>query len=226
MQQTVIKSFKDIFSATVLLFTIKVALISAFITAVAVWLFGGVLTGFVKAYLGWIPWEWLQTTGASVATIAIAYMLFILTIAVVTSFLIEPLLVKLAAKHYPQVKVVGSPSITASLLVSLKAALLFFVIFLFTFPLMFVPLLGAVWMLWLWSILIKEPTFYDVSSLFIADKEERRKKKKGTTLLAMIAAGFNYIPVLNIFSAVFAQILFMHHLLADKRIASSELYNV
>jgi uncharacterized protein involved in cysteine biosynthesis len=217
MQQTIIKSLKDIFSSTVLLFTLKVSVISALITAAAVWLFGGMLTGFVKAYLGWIPWQWLQTTGASVATVAIAYMLFIITIAVVTSFFIEPLLIKLAAKHYPQAKVAGSPSITASLLISLKSALLFFMIFLFTFPLMFVPLLGAVWMLWLWSILIKEPTFYDVSSLFIADKEVRKKKKKGTTILAMVAAGFNYIPVLNIFSAVFAQILFMHHLLGDKQ---------
>ena len=34
----------------------------------------------------------------------------------------------------------------------------------------------------------------------------------------MMAAGFNYIPVLNIFSAVFAQILFLHHILEKKEI--------
>jgi len=216
MNKIIIKSFRDIFSKTVLLFTLKVTLISAVITVIIAWLFGGMLTGFVKSYLSGIPWEWLQTTGASVATIAIAYMLFIITISVITSLMIEPLLIQLAAKHYPNKPVTGSPNIVKSLMLSLKAGLIFLITFLFTFPVMFIPLVGAVWMLWLWSLLIKEPTLYDVGSLFITDKTELKAKKKGTTLLAMIAAAFNYIPVINIFAAVFAQILFLHHVLGSE----------
>ncbi len=213
MNQIITKSFRDIFSKTVLLFTLKVTLVSAVITAIIAWLFGGMLTSFVKNYLSWIPWEWLQTTGASVATVAIAYMLFIITISIVTSLMVEPLLIKLAAKHYPDKSVTGSPNVIKSLMLSLKAGLIFLVIFLFTFPVMFIPLVGAVWMLWLWSLLIKEPTLYDVGSLFISDPSELKAKKKGTTILAMIAAAFNYIPIVNIFAAVFAQILFLHHVL-------------
>ncbi len=213
MNQIITKSFRDIFSKTVLLFTLKVTLVSAVITAIIAWLFGGILTSFVKNYLSWIPWEWLQTTGASVATVAIAYMLFIITISIVTSLMVEPLLIKLAAKHYPDKSVTGSPNVIKSLMLSLKAGLIFLVIFLFTFPVMFIPLVGAVWMLWLWSLLIKEPTLYDVGSLFISDPSELKAKKKGTTILAMIAAAFNYIPIVNIFAAVFAQILFLHHVL-------------
>jgi hypothetical protein len=78
---------------------------------------------------------------------------------------------------------------------------------------MFIPLIGAVWMLWLWSILLKAPIIYDVSALFISDKKEIKAKTKKSTLIAMIAAGFNYIPVLNIFAPVFAEILFLHHML-------------
>jgi len=217
MNQTITKSFKDIFSKTVLLFTLKVTLVSAAVTAVVIWLFGGMLTGFVKSYLGWIPWEWLQTTGASVATVAIAYMLFIITISIVTSLMAEPLLIELAAKHYPDRAVTGSPNIAKSLMLSLKAGMIFLIIFLFTFPVMFIPLVGAVWMLWLWSLLIKEPTLYDVGSLFITDNAELKAKKRGTTLLSMIAAAFNYIPIVNIFAAVFAQILFLHHVLGSEQ---------
>ncbi len=213
MTQTIGKSFKDIISSTVLLFTLKVTLISLAITAALLWLFGANLNGFVSGYLSWLPWEWLKTTGASVASIAIAYMIFIIMISIVTSFMIEPLLIKLANKHYPEVPVVGTPNITTSIVLSLKSAILFFLIFMFTFPIMFIPLIGAVYMLWLWSILLKAPTIYDVSSLFIADKKEIKQKTKKTTMLSMIAAGFNYIPVLNIFAAVFAQILFLHHIL-------------
>jgi MFS family permease len=204
------------FSGTVLFFVIKVALIALAITTATLWIVGGSINSFIGSYLSWLPWEWLQTTGASVASIAISYMIFIIMISIVTSFMIEPLLIKLAKKHYPDTKVIGTPNITTSLLLSLKSAMMMFFIFMFTFPVMFIPLVGAVYMLWLWSILLKKPTIYDVSSLFIEDKKEVKARTKKSTMLAMIAAGFNYIPVLNIFAAVFAQILFLHHILGKE----------
>lgn len=172
MTQIIGKSFKDILSPTVLLFVLKVTLISLVITASVLWLTGTSLNAFVASYLSWLPWEWLQTTGASVVSVAIAYMLFVMMISIVTSFMVEPLLITLAKKHYPETEVVGTPNITTSLFLSLKSALIFFLLFMFTFPIMFIPLVGAVYMLWLWSILLKSPTIYDVSSLFIADKKE------------------------------------------------------
>ena len=216
MNQTITKSLKDIFSSTVLLFVTKVTLISIAVTALLIWLLGGMLTGFIASYLSWIPWEWVQTTGASIATVTIAYMLFIIVLSILTSLMAEPLLIQLAKKHYPDRPVVGSPNITTSVLLSLKSGLIFLVLFLFTFPVMFIPLIGAVWMLWLWSILLKAPTIYDVSTLFISDKVQIKEKTKKSTLLAMIAAGFNYIPILNIFAPVFAQILFLHDILGKK----------
>jgi uncharacterized protein involved in cysteine biosynthesis len=216
MQQTIAKSFKDLFSGTVLAFMAKTTVISLVVTAVAVWLVNDLLTGFVKGYLSWIPWEWLQTSGAAVATVAIAYTIFILIHAIVTSLMIEPLLIKLAKKEYPNVPVIGTADISTSVLLSLKAGIIFLLLFLFTFPVMFIPLIGAVWMLWLWSILLKEPTLYDVTSLFVKEKALIKEKRKKTTLLAMLASGLNYIPVLNIFSPVFAQILFMHHVLGSE----------
>jgi len=213
MTQILAKSFKDIISSAVLLFVVKVTLIALVITAALLWLIGGSINSFIASYLTWVPWEWLQTTGASVASIAVSYMLFIMMISIVTSFLVEPLLITLAEKHYPNTKVIGTPNITISLMLSLKSAMMMFTIFIFTFPVMFIPLIGAVYMLWLWSLLLKKPTIYDVSSLFIEDKKEVKNKMQKSTTLAMIAAGFNYIPVLNIFAAVFAQILFLHHVL-------------
>ena len=218
MTQIIGKSFNDIFSAIVLLFVLKVTLISLAITVALLWGVKDSLNAFIVSYLSWIPWEWLQTTGASVASIALSYMVFIVMISTVTSFMVEPLLVKLAKKHYPEIKVVGTANISTSILLSLKAAMIFFIIFMFTFPIMFIPLVGAVYMLWLWSILLKAPTMYDVSSLFISEKKELKQKTKKTTILSMIAAGFNYIPVFNIFAAVFAQILFLHHILGKEEV--------
>ncbi|HIP17821.1 MAG TPA: hypothetical protein EYG78_00610 [Sulfurovum sp.] len=218
MNQSITKSFKDIFSPTVLYFVAKITILSIAVTAVIIWIFKGLLISFITSYLSWIPWEWVQTTGASVATIALAYMLFIMVLSIMTSLMVEPLLIQLAKKHYPDTPVVGTANVSTSVLLSLKSGFIFLILFLFTFPVMFIPLVGAVWMLWLWSILLKAPTIYDVSSLFITDKKEIKEKTKKSTLMAMVAAGFNYVPVVNIFAPVFAQILFLHHILRSKKV--------
>ena len=84
-------------------------------------------------------------------------------------------------------------------------------------PLLFIPLFGQVVILYLWSVLLKEPTIYDVGALFIDDKTLLKEKRKNTRVLAMVAALFNYIPLLNIFAPVFAQILFLHHILQEEK---------
>ena len=218
MKNTITKSLQDIFSHEVLKFVIKIGGGAFLVTAITLYFTWGALSGFITSYLSWIPWEWLQTTGAGVATLALGYMIIIMVISIMTSFYIEPLLIKLAKKHYPQAEVVGSPNVSTSLFLSLKSGILFLLLFMFTFPIIFIPIVGQIYMLWLWSILIKSPTAYDVSSLFIADKKTIKAKTKRATFIAMIASIFNYVPLLNLFAPVFAQILFLHYILGNKEI--------
>lgn len=200
-------------SKDVILFVIKIGFISLALTLLFVWNMWGVLTNIIASYLSWIPWEWVQTSGASVATLLLTYMLFIMMVSLLTSLYSEKLLLSLAKKRYPDVPVIGSADITTSILLTLKASIVFLVLFIITLPLLFIPVFGQVLVLYLWSILLKEPTIYDVGSLFINDKKILKEKKKKTSILAMIAALFNYIPLVNIFAPVFAQILFLHHIL-------------
>jgi len=217
MKNAITKSLQDILSSEVLLFVLKIGFGAIASTGIFIYLFWSILSSFITSYLSWIPWEWLQTTGASAATIALAYMLIIIMISILTSLYAEPLLIKLAKKHYPHTAVVGSPNISTSVYLSIKSGLIFLFIFMFTFPIIFIPIVGQIYMLWLWSIIIKEPTAYDVSSLFIADKKIVKEKTKKSRIIAMIASLFNYVPVLNIFAPVFAQILFLHNILGKDK---------
>lgn len=144
-------------------------------------------------------------------------MLFIIIVALLTSLYSEKLLIALAKKHYPEVAVVGSADITTSILLTLKASAIFLLLFMVTLPLLFIPIFGQVVILYLWSVLLKEPTIYDVGALFIDDKKVLKEKRKKTRILAMIAALFNYVPLVNIFAPVFAQILFLHHILKKEQ---------
>jgi len=212
MQQSIIKSFKDLFSGMVLVFVAKVTLMSLLLSLVVVWLIGDSLNSMLTSYLSFIPWEWLANSGVAIAKILIAYSVFLAINAILTSVMMEPLIIKLASKHYPNLKVAGSPDIKKSVWLSIKSALIFFGLFLVSFPLTFIPFLGAIWMLWLWSILIKNPTIYDINSLFKLQNEKSLVTSKQSTIIAMIASGFNYIPVLNILSPIFAQIIFLHYI--------------
>ncbi len=215
MKTIITKSLQDMLSKEVILFVLKIGFISLAVTLLLTWNMWDALTSLISSYLSWIPWEWLQTSGASVATFTVAYMLFIIIVALLTSLYSEKLLISLAKKRYPDVQVVGSADITTSILLTLKASLVFLFLFMLTLPLLFIPLFGQVVILYLWSILLKEPTIYDVGALFINDKTALKEKRKKTRVLAMIAALFNYIPFINIFAPVFAQILFLHHILKE-----------
>ena len=162
MKQIITKSLQDMLSKDVILFVLKMGLISLTVTSLLTWNMWDTFNTLISSYLSWIPWEWLQTSGASVATFSVAYMLFIIIVALLTSLYSEKLLIALAKKHYPDVSVVGSADITTSILLTLKASVVFLLLFMMTLPLLFIPLFGQVVILYLWSILLKEPTIYDV----------------------------------------------------------------
>ncbi len=216
MKSTITKSLKDILSKDVIAFVIKIALGSMILSTIIIYLLWGSLTSFISSYLSWIPWEWLQNTGAGIIKILFVYNLFINILSLLTSLVSEKLLIKIAHKHYPNTQVVGSPNITTSIILTIKASALFLVLFIIAIPFLFIPILGQIVMLYLWSILIKKPTIYDVSSLFMFDKKHYKKKSKKATTIAMIASLFNYIPILNIFAPIYAQILFLHHIFNSK----------
>jgi len=218
MKSVIAKSLRDIFSKDVILFVIQIGVAAIALSIAFVWYFWEGLSNFIASYLSWIPWEWLQTSGAKVITFASAYMIFIIIVSLLTSLYSEKLLIKLAQKNYPQVNVVGSIDIPTSIMSTLKSSLLFLVLFILCIPFLFIPILGQIVMLYLWSVLIKEPTTYDVGSLFIVDKKTIKEKTKKTRILAMIASLFNYVPVMNIFAPIFAQILFLHHILGKEKI--------
>jgi len=222
MQKVITKSFSDILSPAVLSFVLKVGFGSILLWVILLWASWDLYSSFIGLYIQKIPlvgsWEWVQSGGSVFISLIVGYMLIIITISAFTSLFSEPLLKKLAKKHYPSVNAIGTPSITKSLILTLKSSVIFLIVFLVSFPLLFIPLLGQIWMLWLWAILIKEPTTYEVGSLFISDKDTLKAKSKSSGITAMIASLFNYIPLLNIFAPIFAQILFLHQILGKEEL--------
>ncbi len=217
MIDTIKKSFQDIFSPTVLMFILKIGLGSIAFWIATLWYFWNDFSSFATSFLTWIPFDWLRDSVIYIAAPLLGYILIIVTISTLTSLYSEKVLISLAKKHYPEVKVVASPTISGSIGATLSSTLLFLSLVILLFPLLFVPVLGQALMLYLWSILLKAPTVHDVGGLFIKDKKELKQKRKKSNIIAMIASLFNYIPILNIFAPLFAQIMFLHQILGKNR---------
>lgn len=216
LAKTIKISLQDIFSPMVLKFILKVGLGSMLFWIVTFSFFWTEFSNFVTSYLLWVPFEWLQTTIAFIAAPLIAYTLIIVTIAILTSLFSEKLLINLAKKHYPEKEAIASPSIMGSISSTLSSTLLFAILYLILFPTFVIPIIGQGIMLYVWSILLKAPTVHDVGGLFIVDKQKLKEKRKKSNMIAMLASLFNYIPFLNIFAPIFAQIMFLHHILGEK----------
>lgn len=215
MTPILLKSLQDIFSKEVLSFIVKISLISMLLSAFIVLPLYGLISMLITFIFSLISWEWLHSINPQNISYFIAYVIFTIFVSLFTSLYSEKLLVKIANKSYPNSPVVGSPKTSISLLISIKASMVFMLLFLVLLPLVFVPFLGQIVMLYLWSILLKEPTIYDVGKLFINDKSLLKAKRKKSRRLAMIASLLNTIPLVNLFAPIFGQILFLHHILRD-----------
>jgi len=222
MLNVILKSLKDIFSPSVIGFILKIALSSMLIMVAVLWIFWDSFSSLVSHLVSMIPYighfDFVQSAASFMGALVVGYGLIIALISILTSLYSPKLLVKLAKKSYPNIEPNDYSKISKSIYYNIKATLIFIVLLILFLPLIFVPVLGQIIMLLLWAILIKEPTFYDVSSLFIKDEKEY-KGYKSIWIVAIIASLFNFIPILNLFAPIFAQIMFMHWLLPriDKR---------
>ena len=214
INRVISKGFKDILSFEVLMFVLKIGLGSILLWITIIYIYWSEMLSIVSSYLTIIPWDWLRTTGSAMVTLFIGYIFIIITISVFTSLYSEDLLKSLAIKNYA-VESIGTPNSITSIIITLKSIVKFIILFVVLFLSLFIPIIGQVIMLYLWSILLRDPTIYDVGTLFISDKDILKQKSKKATTISMIASLFNYIPILNIFAPIYAQILFLHHILEE-----------
>ena len=216
MFKVISKSLKDILSPAVLGFIIKIGLGSFVLMGLILWIFWGSFSALIAGLVSHIPLigslGFVQSASSFLGALIVGYGLVIALITILTSLYSPKLLVKLAKKSYPTVEARDYSKISKSIFYNIKATVIFIVLLILFLPLIFVPILGQIVMLFLWAILLKEPTFYDVSSLFIKNENEY-KGERSIWIVALIASLFNFVPILNIFAPIFAQIMFMHWIL-------------
>ncbi len=198
-------------------FTIFVALFSLVFWGV-IWFFQHqyIYAQFLKL-LTWLPFETVEKTLSFLIAFYLIYTAIIISMIFISSFTALNLLQKISEKYFPydtfhdenEFKVVKK---------TLKDTAVFIVISIFSFPLLFIPVLNFVLLVGLWMWLMKDTISYDTAAFVYGKNFQQKLKtyKHGIWFLTFIGSLFHFIPVFNLFAPYFTQ-LSMFYFFVQKR---------
>ena len=180
MLEIITKSIKDLFDKRILFTSLVPIVIAALFWGFIFFMFHGSVNNFLTWIIQHIPFvgdaQWLKDIIASVGGIFIYYELLIITSVMIVGMVADKIIDIINNKYYHNEKR-GFGTVAESILVALKQNVIFLVLFVLLLPAMFVPVLNIFVHIFLWSILIKKPTFYDSIAIY-ATKDEFKKLKK------------------------------------------------
>ncbi len=172
----------------------------------------------VQKILTWFPFQTLEAGVAALLAMMVYYNFFIVSLALVVLVYRRPFLETLQLRDYPDAKLVESLKKRTFVSVAFRDVAIFFFLLILFYPLFFVPFANMLTQVLFWAWLIKESYFLSVSSLYAQEAEIKELKKHGFILwsIAIIASLLNLVPIINILSPFFAQILYFHWVMLNR----------
>lgn len=216
MLEIIIKSFKDLFDRKILLTSLIPIIIAAILWGIIFFIFHTQINQFVVYLVSHIPFignnSWVQSVVEAIGGIFIYYELLIITSVMIVGIIADSIVDRINSKYY-NIEKKGFGTILESIFIALKQNLIFFILFIIFLPAMFIPLLNIFVHIFLWSILIKKPTFYDSISMY-ATKEEfkflQNSNKMTIIIITFLCASFFLIPIFGIFVYIIQLLIFTH----------------
>jgi hypothetical protein len=214
--EIIIKSFKDLFDRKILLTSLIPIIIAAILWGIIFFIFHTQINQFVVYLVSHIPFignnSWVQSVVEAIGGIFIYYELLIITSVMIVGIIADSIVDRINSKYY-NIEKKGFGTILESIFIALKQNLIFFILFIIFLPAMFIPLLNIFVHIFLWSILIKKPTFYDSISMY-ATKEEfkflQNSNKMTIIIITFLCASFFLIPIFGIFVYIIQLLIFTH----------------
>ena len=160
------------------------------------------------------PFNTIQSALSFVLSIFIFYSFFVISVYLGFLLFSENVLIKIIENDYPELSLNSNFSKFKLLNIFIKD-FLFFLIGLFIFyPLLFVPVVNLIFIMFLWSYVIKN-SIYETITLILGKKEI---SKTTLWLFALISSIFNFIPLINIFAPAVGVLSIYHYVIEKESI--------
>jgi len=173
----------------------------------------------VQRLLTLLPFDTVSKAVGAIVAVYIFYNLFILSLFMVIFAFAKPFLEAIRELEYPDLEINTTQDKFKFKRVFLKDVFLFMFLFILLFPLFFIPVVNIGVQMFLWTKLYHDSFIYFVCNEYCSNNEFEKLKnyKLKTILIAIIAASFNFLPIINFFAPFFAVIMFFHCVMQLKK---------
>jgi len=216
MLELLLKSIKDLFNTKILLASLVPIVVASLFWGLIFFIFRNQINQFIVWLISYIPFvgdsSWLVNIVETIGGIFIYYELLIITSIMIVGIIADKIVDEINSKYYHNEKR-GFGTTLESIIISLKQNLLFIILFILFLPAMFIPVVNILVHLFLWSILIKKPTFYDSIAMYATKNEFHQLESSNTMKLRFIAlasAALLLVPVFGIFVYILQLLMFAH----------------
>lgn len=165
----------------------------------------------LKKLLTLLPFTTISKGVGVLVAIYIFYNLFILTLYISMFFINKEFIEAIKELEYGEIQIQTKNEFKYKKFF-IKDIIIFIVLFTLLFPLFFIPVINIGVQLFLWSKLYHDSFLYLLCNEYCSkdDFEKLQNHKFKTIFVSIIAASFNFLPIINFFAPFFALIMFFH----------------
>ncbi len=162
----------------------------------------------------WFPFETVKKSISYMFAIYILYGLFVVSLLIISSISSEKII-----NHISNREIRKKGEIKA-IFYTLRNSLVFILVSILFFPILFIPIANVFIQVFVWIFLIKDTFTYDIGYMYF-DKDElikiKHDRKFAIYTISLIATIFNFLPIINIFSAFFGEFAMYHYFESFKK---------
>ena len=156
----------------------------------------------------------LANVGGWILIIVLYYVAVISTLGIFSSFFIDKIVLRINEFFNCPLRNVGFKENIKGILVSIKSFLIYLIIFIFTFYLLFVPIINIFYQMFMMSLLNKKPLVFDSSYLFFEPEEIERKYNLKIWILVFLTSFIYLIPFISLFGYTFQLVIISNFILS------------
>ena len=168
---------------------------------------------YISHFIKILPFQSVEELISIFLAVLFYYMLFSVSISLTFTFQIIDVLKKLSSEQYPKINPQNIQK-NKILFFTIRDLFLFIMISIICYPLLLIPVINIITMIFLWTYVIKDSYYHTIKDLFNLDD----LNKKEQYLLAFFSAILNFIPLINIYAPAFGILLFYHYMLEKREI--------
>ncbi len=210
---------KDMFDKKILKYTILPFIIDLLFWFFIFLFFSKDIISFLENIVSNLPFgakieNLIANIGGVVLIIVFYYIAVISTLGIFSSFYIDKIVLRINELHYNcPVRKTSFKDTLYGIFIAIKSFLIYLLIFIFTFYLLFIPVVNIVYQIFMMSILNKKPLVFDSGYLFFNPKEIEKKYGFDIWWRVFLSSFIYLIPFISLFGYTFQLIIITNFIL-------------